>query len=214
MASIGNADRPLSNDRYHLWPNGSEPPGYDAATNQTSVPPFRQNAQQPSTVITVRYYTSYRTIRQITVYSFKQVQQAPPVFMPPVLGLQNPNYDGPADFLVLVLVTTIACSVLNMTSLIFGTFALVMVIKVSTGLFRFIYPCVLYPTTLVLLLLMYLSSYAGSKQEGSLQLPERAKVRRGSCCAVLLQHHLDIGLGHRHHRFSGGCFLSARNIIV
>ena len=67
MASIGNADRPLPNDRYHLWPNGSEPPGYDAAMNQTSVPPSRQNAQQPSTVITVRYYTSYRTIRQITV---------------------------------------------------------------------------------------------------------------------------------------------------
>ena len=81
-------------------------------------------------------------------YSFKQAQ-APPIFTPPVLGMQHPSYDGPADFLVLVLVTTIVCGVLNLTSLIFGTIALVMVVavRIRTCVYTRHVSIGVYPTT-------------------------------------------------------------------
>ena len=51
---------------------------------------------------------------------------APPVSTPPVLGMQNPNYDGPEDFLVLAVITTMGCAVFNVVSIFFvGSFAMI-----------------------------------------------------------------------------------------
>ena len=79
--------------------------------------------------------------------------QAPPVFTPPVMSMQHPSYDGPADFFILVLVTTIVCGVLNLTgSLFFGAIALVLAstVRIRTCVYMHVsrsirtYPCVPY----------------------------------------------------------------------
>eukprot|EP00731_Ephydatia_muelleri_P020184 Em0012g1009a len=85
--------------------NRSQPPAYDVAVAQPSLVTAQQYSQQP--VMTV---------------------PAPPIFTPPVPGAQNPNYDGPEDFFVLVIITTIVCAFLNLTSLVFGTIAIVIAI--------------------------------------------------------------------------------------
>ncbi|KAL5489471.1 hypothetical protein EMCRGX_G018565 [Ephydatia muelleri] len=58
------------------------------------------------------------------IQSSSQRIPSPPVFTPPVP--QNPNYDGPEDFLVLVIIITIVCGFLNLLSLVFGMIAIVM----------------------------------------------------------------------------------------
>ena len=84
--------------------SGSQPPpAYNAAVAQPSLISTQQYFQQP--VMTI---------------------PAPPVSTPPVLGMQNPNYDGPEDFLVLVIITTAVCALLNLMSLVFGVIAIVM----------------------------------------------------------------------------------------
>eukprot|EP00731_Ephydatia_muelleri_P020191 Em0012g1016a len=65
---------------------------------------------------------------------------APPIFTPPVLGMQNPNYDGPEDFLVLIIITTTVCGFLNLTSLVFGIIAIVMAITAITKKRTYDYP--------------------------------------------------------------------------
>ena len=112
---------------------GSQPPAYDAAI--TSVQP---NCQQP--VMMVSHLPIISSLRYIwSMTRSRSKVQAPPIFTPPVEGMQHPNHNGPADFFVLVLITTIACGFLNLTSLIFGTIALVMAVMVRTHrLFRFL----------------------------------------------------------------------------
>ena len=55
-------------------------------------------------------------------YQFPTVAVAPP-----------PNFDGPHDFLVLALVTTIFCAILNLVSLAFGIPAIIL--SAMVGLF-------------------------------------------------------------------------------
>ncbi|KAL5489599.1 hypothetical protein EMCRGX_G018709 [Ephydatia muelleri] len=97
--------------------NGSQPPAYDAALALTSVAPVQQYSQQPVMMV-----------------------PAPPVSTPPVLGMQNPNYDGPEDFLVLIIITTTVCAFLNLTSLVFGIIAIVMAIMAITKKGTYDYP--------------------------------------------------------------------------
>eukprot|EP00731_Ephydatia_muelleri_P020198 Em0012g1023a len=97
--------------------NGSQPPAYDAALALNSVAPVQQYSQQPVMMV-----------------------PAPPVSTPPVLGMQNPNYDGPEDFLALVIITTTVCALLNLTSLVFGIIAIVMAIMAITKKGTYDYP--------------------------------------------------------------------------
>eukprot|EP00731_Ephydatia_muelleri_P020202 Em0012g1027a len=94
--------------------NGSQPPAYDAAVVLPSVAPVQQYSQQPVMMV-----------------------PAPP---PPVLGAQNPNYDGPEDFFVLVIITTVVCGVLNLSSFVFGIIALVMTITAIQKKGNYDYP--------------------------------------------------------------------------
>ena len=47
---------------------------------------------------------------------------------------QNPNYDGPEDFLGLIIITTIVCAFLNLVSLVIGMIAIVMVAQVELSI--------------------------------------------------------------------------------
>eukprot|EP00731_Ephydatia_muelleri_P020085 Em0012g910a len=88
------------------------PPAYDAAMAQPSLLPTQPHSQQ-----------------QIP---------APPVFTSPVP--QNPNYDGPEDFLGLVIITTIVCAFLNLLSLVFGMIAIVMAAQARIKKAAYDYP--------------------------------------------------------------------------
>ncbi|KAL5489605.1 hypothetical protein EMCRGX_G018716 [Ephydatia muelleri] len=92
--------------------NGSQPPAYDAAAALPSVAPVQQYSQQPVMMVPA----------------------------PPVLGMQNPNYDGPEGFLALIITTTAVCGVLNPSTLVFGMVAIVMVIMARIKKGKYDYP--------------------------------------------------------------------------
>ena len=85
-------------------------------------------------------------------FSMHRIKQAPPVGgpgyqFPMVAVTPQPPYNAPHDFLILAMVTTIICAILNLISLSFGIPAIILSAMVSLQLCKNLFSYVLahYP---------------------------------------------------------------------
>ncbi|KAL5489476.1 hypothetical protein EMCRGX_G018570 [Ephydatia muelleri] len=101
-----------------------------ASTSDVERPPSSQPCVLPSAYDAAMAQPSF-----LPIYPFSQQVPVPHVIVP-----QNPNYDGPEDFLVLTIITTIVCAFLNLVSLVFGMIAIVMVAQARIKKAAYDYP--------------------------------------------------------------------------
>ncbi|KAL5489470.1 hypothetical protein EMCRGX_G018564 [Ephydatia muelleri] len=86
-----------------------------ASTSDVERPPSSQPRELPPAYDAAMAQPSFLPIHPFS-------QQVPVSDVVPL----NTNYDGPEDFLVLVIIITIVCAFLNLLSLVFGMIAIVM----------------------------------------------------------------------------------------
>ena len=115
------------------------PPDYTDIYKQERQPPLQQHAQSfPAQFIPVQqpaqsYPAQFVPVQQPAMQSVIQpVQYVMPAPMQMVAVTPRPNYPGPHDFLILAIVVTSICALLNPTSLIFGISATVVAV-ISKG---------------------------------------------------------------------------------
>ncbi|KAL5489478.1 hypothetical protein EMCRGX_G018572 [Ephydatia muelleri] len=99
-----------------------------ASTSDVERPPSSQPRALPPTA------TAQPSLLLTPPFSQQQI----PAFTSSVP--QNPNYDGPEDFLGLVIIITIVCAFLNLLSLVFGMIAIVMAAQARIKKAAYDYP--------------------------------------------------------------------------
>eukprot|EP00731_Ephydatia_muelleri_P020088 Em0012g913a len=99
-----------------------------ASTSDVERPPSSQPRALPPTA------TAQPSLLLTQPFSQQQI----PAFTSSVP--QNPNYDGPEDFLGLVIIITIVCAFLNLLSLVFGMIAIVMAAQARIKKAAYDYP--------------------------------------------------------------------------
>ncbi|KAL5489475.1 hypothetical protein EMCRGX_G018569 [Ephydatia muelleri] len=104
-----------------------------ASTSDVERPPSSQPRELPPAYDAAMAQPSF-----LPIYSFSQ--QCIQVPVPHVIAPQNTNYDGPEDFLVLIIIITIVCAFLNLLSLVFGMIAIVMAAQARIKKTAYDYP--------------------------------------------------------------------------